>query len=205
MPRAFRFAAALFLVAIAVAVIVRRPGPAPTPLPPPTVATGASRLTDDDRDLLKDFATMTRAQFQSLTEDRRQSLLLNLVSISTRLPDVRYEEQALSGALLLDGELQGADAFHGAGGQVKVMRLEDGRLAVRLENIAVQKAPLLRLVLSADSEGDPRDQPIALGVLKGNLGSQTYLLPKGTKLDSVLSLSVYFPPFDTVYAFARLR
>ncbi len=205
MLKAFRIAAALLLVGIALAVVIREPESAAPPLPPPTVTTGPSRLTEADRALLTDFATMTRGQFENLTEDQRQSLLLNIASVSTRLPDVRYEEAALSGTTLLDGELQGADAFHGAGGHVVVLRLPDGRLAVRLENIAVQKAPILRVVLSADSEGDPRSQPIALGILKGNLGSQTYLAPRGTSLDSVLSLSVYLPPFNAVYAFARLR
>ncbi len=208
MPRAFRFAAATVLIAIAVAVFMR-PSAAPPPAPPvlaPTVSIGPSNLTAEDRVFLKNFAALTREAFDNMSEDERQMLLLKVSSVSARLPDISYDEPLTqSGEIVLMGTLIGADAFHPAQGHVTVQHLRDGSLLARLEGLSVRNAPILRLALSADSEGDPRDHPVPLGVLKANMGAQTYVIPTKTALSAVKSLSIYAPPFNTVSAYAELR
>lgn len=149
---------------------------------------------------------MTRNAFDSLSEDERQSLLLKVASVSARLPDIGYEEPLMgSGEVLLKGDLHGPDAFHQASGRTGVVKMLSGETVVRLEKFYVQNAPLLRVILSADPEGNPRSHSIELGTLKGNAGSQTFRLPQGTSLTGIQTLAIYFPPFDTIYAVADLR
>ncbi len=210
MPRAFRIAGGAVLIGIAVMVLSRpsvSPAVAPAAaLPTPTITTGTSRLDEADRNFLKKLATLTRSEFDALSEDERQSLLLKVSSVSARLPEVEYVEPLIgSGEVLLRGNLTGPDAFHDAKGIAGVVKMKNGQTVVRLENFLVQNAPVLRAILSADSEGDPRGRSIELGILKGNRGSQTFVLPSNASLTGIQTLAIYFPPFDTLYGVADLR
>lgn len=185
---------------------VSAPSAPTTPAPTPTIVTGESRLTDEDRAFLHTLAKMTRDEFESLSEDQRQSLLLKVSSVSARLPNIGYDEPLMgSGEVLLKGELQGPDAFHQASGKAGIVKMLSGDTVVRLEHFNVQNAPVLRVILSADPEGNPRSRSIELGVLKGNAGSQTFRLKPGVSLTGMQTLAIYFPPFDTIYAIADLR
>lgn len=210
MPRAFRLAGGAVLIGIAVVILARPAGtsstnPATT-LAVPTITTGPSRLDDADREFLKELAALTRIEFDSLSEEERQSLLLKVSSVSARLPEVEYVESLIgSGEVLIRGNLRGPDMFHDASGIAGVVKMNSGEIVVRLENFVVQNAPILRVILSADPEGNPRGRSIELGILQGNRGSQSFRLPARTSITGMQTLAVYFPPFDTLYAVADLR
>ncbi len=212
MFKIFRAAAGVLLFAIAVWTIANpslsRSAATITEPSEPHISTGASRLTDEDRSFLKDLAALTRQQLDDLSEDERQALELKVASVSARLPDITSEEDPPigSGTLLFRGEITGPDAFHSAQGTVAIARMKaTGQIIARVSHLTMDKAPLLRVILSSDTEGDPTNHPIVLGTLKGNLGSANFDVPKNVNLSTVRSLTIVFPPFGTRFAVATLH
>lgn len=91
------------------------------------------------------------------------------------------------------GSLRGID--HRASGQAAVYRLADGTAFVRLEDIDVQNGPDYVLYLVP---GDDRRAPgagVNLGGLKGNQGTQNYLVPAGIDVDAPHTVLIWCRAF----------
>lgn len=101
---------------------------------------------------------------------------------------------------LTTGPLRGIG--HRARGSASVYRLADGTHVVRLEDIDVENGPdyVVHLVPGADrrSPGDGTD----LGALKGNQGSQNYVVPAGTDLSEPLTVLIWCRAFAVPVAAA---
>ena len=102
------------------------------------------------------------------------------------------------------------DSFHTASGDVKVYRLEDGALVLRLEDIEVKNGPDLNVIVTPSptvaGRGDVRvEGHLDLGDLKGNIGSQNYDLPAGYALPDEFSVVVFCVPFQVVFGSAEMR
>jgi hypothetical protein len=80
--------------------------------------------------------------------------------------------------LLGSGEFVGL-AGHDGTGDAGIFMLEDGSLVVRLENLDIDNGPDLELYLvPGDASYSPGDGSVHLGALKGNIGDQTYEIPR---------------------------
>jgi hypothetical protein len=80
--------------------------------------------------------------------------------------------------LLGSGEFVGL-AGHDGTGDAGIFRLDDGSLVVRLENLDIDNGPDLELYLvPGDASYSPGDGSVHLGALKGNIGDQTYEIPR---------------------------
>lgn len=91
------------------------------------------------------------------------------------------------------GTLRGID--HRASGQAAVYRLADGTAFVRLEDIDVQNGPDYVLYLVP---GDDRRTPgagVNLGGLKGNQGTQNYVVPAGIDVDAPHTVLIWCRAF----------
>lgn len=101
---------------------------------------------------------------------------------------------------LTTGPLRGIG--HRARGSASVYRLADGTHVVRLEDIDVENGPdyVVHLVPGADrrSPGDGT----GLGALKGNQGSQNYVVPAGTDLSEPLTVLIWCRAFAVPVAAA---
>lgn len=97
---------------------------------------------------------------------------------------------------------------HATSGKASIVRLEDGRKFLRFENLATSNGPDLRVYLSEVPASDDwyayGERFIDLGPLKGNLGSQNYLLPGGTDLSRYESAVVWCRRFTVGFGVAPL-
>jgi hypothetical protein len=70
-------------------------------------------------------------------------------------------------------------AGHDGTGDAGIFRLEDDSLVVRLENLDIDNGPDLELYLvPGEASYSPGDGSVHLGALKGNIGDQTYEIPR---------------------------
>ena len=112
--------------------------------------------------------------------------------------------------LLAQGMFVDGDSYHTASGDVKVYRLEDGALVLRLEDIEVRNGPDLNVIVTPSptvaGRGDVRvEGHLDLGDLKGNIGSQNYDLPAGYALPDEFSVVAFCVPFQVVFGSAEMR
>jgi hypothetical protein len=94
-------------------------------------------------------------------------------------PTTPTTSPAPAGPLLLgSGKFVGL-AGHDGTGDAGIFRLPDGSIVVRLENFDIDNGPDLELYLVPGSEAySPRSGALHFGALKGNVGNQTYDVPR---------------------------
>jgi hypothetical protein len=117
---------------------------------------------------------------------------------------------ATSPQVLASGELISHE--HATSGTVKLVRLADGSHVVRLENLDTSNGPDLRVWLTDARVKQGKDgwhvfddgKYVSLGKLKGNKGSQNYVLPKGVTPSDYRSVSIWCDRFDVSFGAAEL-
>lgn len=101
---------------------------------------------------------------------------------------------------------------HGTTGTVRVLQLSDGSRVLRLENLNTSNGPDLKVVLSDAPviEGKAGwhvfddDQHVKIGNLKGNKGSQNYVIPPEVDLTLLRSVSIWCDRFNVSFGAAEL-
>ena len=91
------------------------------------------------------------------------------------------------------GNLRGID--HRASGQAAVYRLADGTAFVRLEEIDVQNGPDYVLYLVPGADRRSPGPGVNLGQLKGNQGTQNYVVPAGVDLEAPHTVLIWCRAF----------
>lgn len=101
---------------------------------------------------------------------------------------------------------------HSTTGTVKVLRLADGSRVLRLENLDTSNGPDLKVVLS-DAAVKPGkagwhvfddDKHVKIADLKGNKGSQNYVLPVDLDLGDFRSVSIWCDRFNVSFGATEL-
>lgn len=123
-------------------------------------------------------------------------------------PNPQVVQQLLSGVFVT------LDPIRSATGTAGVYRLSDGRTIVRLENLDAINGPDLHVLLSAYPRPTTQDEldqvpqyQIDLGPLKGNRGSQNYVIQEPTfNVDNYGQGSVvlYSTRYELVFSYAPL-
>lgn len=95
---------------------------------------------------------------------------------------------------------------HGTTGTVQVLTTEGGATVVRLEDLATDNGPDLKVYLSANpaDSGEIGGGALSLGDLKGNRGNQNYEVPAGTDLSSFRSVVIWCERFTVAFGAAPL-
>jgi hypothetical protein len=97
---------------------------------------------------------------------------------------------------------------HATTGRAIVLRRPAGRLILRLEHLSTSNGPDLRVYLSRVPAGGDlhayRTGFIDLGALKGNRGSQNYVIPAGTDLAAFKSAVIWCRRFVVGFGVAAL-
>jgi hypothetical protein len=94
-------------------------------------------------------------------------------------PTVPATQAPPSGPQLLGSGTFVGLAGHDGTGDAGIFRLEDGSLALRLEKFDIDNGPDLELYLVPGARSySPKDGSLHLGALKGNVGNQTYEIPR---------------------------
>ncbi|WP_128430035.1 DM13 domain-containing protein [Streptomyces cyaneus] len=111
---------------------------------------------------------------------------------------------------LADGELISHE--HTTSGSVKLVRLADGSHVVRLEDLDTSNGPDLRVWLTDAPVKEGRagwhvfddGEYVSLGRLKGNKGSQNYVVPEDVDLSRYSSVTIWCDRFDVSFGAAEL-
>ncbi len=99
---------------------------------------------------------------------------------------------------------------HPTRGTAVVLQLADGSRVLRLEGLATDDGPDLKVWLTdARATPDGADavdagRYVDLGALKGNVGNQNYPIPAGVDLDTVRTVSIWCDRFDVSFGAAAL-
>jgi hypothetical protein len=99
---------------------------------------------------------------------------------------------------------------HQTSGRAVILEADGGRLFLRFEGFETSNGPDLVVYLSAKTPSGPDDwhgydqEFVDLGELKGNVGDQNYLLPKGVDLDRYSTAVVWCRRFTVGFAAAPL-
>ncbi|KAB1149507.1 DM13 domain-containing protein [Streptomyces luteolifulvus] len=101
---------------------------------------------------------------------------------------------------------------HATSGTVRLVRLADGSHVVRLENLDTSNGPDLRVWLTDAPVKEGRagwrvfddGQHISLGELKGNKGSQNYVVPGDVDPARFNSVTIWCDRFDVSFGAAEL-
>jgi hypothetical protein len=110
-------------------------------------------------------------------------------------------------SILAGGDFRSLE--HETSGNAQILKQADGKLMLRLHDLATSNGPELHVYLS---DAKPQDdwgiyddgQYVDLGPLKGNLGSSNYDLPAGTNLASYQSAVVWCRRFGVGFGVAPL-
>ena len=123
----------------------------------------------------------------------------NPTSISEDINEMIGDDDADKIQVLKTGEFKGADFFHSANGQAKIIKTGD-QTFLRFEMFEVTNGPDLRVYLTND--GDVKDG-LHLEKLKGSKGDQNYMLDgiDWQKYDTVV---IYCQPFGVHFGQAKL-
>lgn len=177
-------------------------------------ATGATAVSPADAPLLagvsieEPMAEVPMADGASVEEPMADDAMAEepmaddtIVTPAAVMPD---EPVALS-----SGAFVGIDAIHSGSGQATIYVLPDGERLLRFTEFEVTNGPDLFVYLSAHPA--PRSSAelheggaVELGVLKGNIGSQNYVLPSNLAVDTYQSVVIYCKQFSVIFSTAEL-
>lgn len=102
---------------------------------------------------------------------------------------------------------------HPTTGAVKILKYLDGTRILRIENLNTSNGPKLEVWLTDAPVIEGFDgwrvfddgKYINLGALKGNIGSQNYVIPASVNLDNFSSISIWCERFSVSFGAAALR
>ena len=124
-------------------------------------------------------------------------------SAQDAMPTEPAADAAMDGAgVVAEGAFSGA-GDHDVAGRAVLYRLADGSHTVRLEGLASDNGPDLRVWLVTDLD-DKADGQTDLGALKSTRGDQNYPVPAGADVSGAVGVSVWCRAFSVEFGTAPL-
>lgn len=121
-------------------------------------------------------------------------------TVNESMPDPVDDQKTSEPVVLTAGYFM--SVAHEGSGEVKIIDLGAEGMIVRLINLDVLNGPDLRLLLSKNRNVQKfadLGEYIELGKLKGNKGTQNYILPAGVDGNDYVSVIIYCKPFHIVF------
>lgn len=139
-----------------------------------------------------------------------QSATANPTEMSAPVDGVAPTPEPASPVVLSAGSFISHE--HATTGAVQILELPDGSRVLRIENLNTSNGPDLKVWLTdapviegVDGWGVFDDgQWVDLGALKGNQGSQNYVIPADVDLSKLTSLSIWCDRFNVSFGAASL-
>lgn len=156
-------------------------------------------------------AMPTRDEVLAMTPEMRDQTMQKITSAMANQADTVMDESMSANAqptVLKTGVFKDADAVHKGSGDVLLYKLADNSYVLRLENFKVTNGPDLTVYLAKNADITEAAQVtegfLNLGKLKGNIGSQNYLIPAGTDLSEYNSAVIWCELFGVLFSPATL-
>lgn len=147
----------------------------------------------------------------SMPEEKRQSMMNEIMDAAARSPDTAATDEMPSGApvVVAQGQFVDADAVHKGSGTATLYRVPDGRHVIRFENFRTTNGPALAVYLAKHSSptraADVSDGGyVSLGKLKGNVGNQNYDIPENVDISEYGSVVIWCELFGVLFSPASL-
>lgn len=110
--------------------------------------------------------------------------------------------------VVASGKFTDADAVHRGSGMVEAIET-GGQTVIRFTDFQVTNGPDLYVWLVRDggieSSADVKEsQSLELGVLKGNIGDQNYILPEGADIADWKTVTIWCRQFGVLFSAAEL-
>lgn len=148
---------------------------------------------------------------------RRQLIALAVIALSIGWYWFR-PEKAFIDSIVDEAEVQGQVIFsgefrkvaHETKGTAQILRSSHGSQVLRLTDFSTSNGPQVEVYLVA-AEDAPDDASVenagfvSLGPLKGNLGSQNYVIPPGVDLAKYRCVSIWCKRFGVNFGVALLH
>ncbi len=171
-------------------------------------------LTQQQRDAVSNMPPEEKQALLDMAKDNREMAEQSAVAMIEPASVVPDAEQAMPPEMpaspheQASGEFNHIDPIHGADGFAKIYALPDGRQILRFEEFRSKNGPDLHVYLSREypttTFAGLGEEPLHLGALKGNIGSQNYALPEDIDLEQFRSVVIYCRPFRVVFSSAQL-
>ena len=146
-----------------------------------------------------DETTVENMELLPKAKEMMKEAAENPISISENMDEMMDDDASNEIKVLKTGEFKGADFFHNAKGQAKIIKTGD-QTFLRFEMFEVTNGPDLRVYLT--SGGDVKNG-IHLDNLKGSQGDQNYLL-ENVDVESFDTVVIYCQPFGVYFGQAEL-
>ncbi len=116
--------------------------------------------------------------------------------------------QAAEANVLASGQFADADAVHRGTGRVEAIET-GGQVVLRFTEFEVTNGPDLYVWLvkndGIETSRDVKDSEVLeLGVLKGNIGDQNYVLPEGANIADYMTVTIWCRQFGVLFSAAVL-
>jgi hypothetical protein len=144
---------------------------------------------------------------EGMTQQQVEEMMMNASKENSTAADP-MPLGTTSTTVVVRGTLIAADSFHQGEGNVAVHHV--GRdLVLRLDPFKVTNGPDLHVILTKESapkmRADVEQGYVEVAKLKGNLGSQNYVLPQGVHLKEFHAVVIYCKMFHVVFSTATLQ
>jgi hypothetical protein len=118
--------------------------------------------------------------------------------------DVEVNEEMPASTLVIPmGNFIGVgDGIHDVQGEVLIIEADDGSKFLRFENFRATNGPDLFVYLATD---ETASDFVNLGMLKGNIGNQNYLIPPGIDLANQDTVLIWCKQFSVLFGSAELN
>lgn len=112
--------------------------------------------------------------------------------------------------IIAEGELVRVDAIHYGKGTVQILKTSSGENIVRFNDVEIGNGPDLFVYVSDSTEPTNEIASLGnytnLGKLKGNIGSQNYVLPSSAELGfEPHSIIVWCKRFEVLFTYAVMK
>lgn len=144
-------------------------------------------------------------------QERTEAIVTDQESPSKPVETVKEGQENLASPVVL---VQGSFITHehSTTGSVKILKYADGSRILRIENLETSNGPKLEVWLTDAPVIKGIDgwrvfddgKYINLGALKGNIGSQNYVIPSEINLDDFSSISIWCERFSVSFGAAAL-
>jgi hypothetical protein len=96
------------------------------------------------------------------------------------------------------------DQDHPASGQIEIVELPDGSITVTLVDLVSDNGPDVHVYLGSNVENIKDGAFLDLGLIKGNIGTQNYLIPAGVDVSAFSVVSLWCEDFAVPFGFAEI-
>lgn len=169
------------------------------------------RAVDESFDFVAGDGQVDMQAVMAMSPDKRHAMMPDIMGAAANAPDRSASEDmpANTPRAVARGQFADADIVHKGSGNATIYAIDDGKHIVRFEDFRTTNGPALVVYLAKHTSPTEASHVkdggyISLGKLKGNVGSQNYMIPEGTDITEFNSVVIWCELFGVLFSPAAL-